>query len=257
MESWVIERGQDEQRLERSDREGSGGKRFVLHRHRDETGEHLDLRLEDGEVLVGWRMPHDALARMTRGDSVPCELKRIHPKRWLDVDEDGCAVEDSGTYRWLSAGVDRRIATFEGKQFSGTYTFSRANERTTSVLAPYRELLRLIENELGLDVGRAEDLAQLLERARDGDTARKRAVERLCALGRELDGESFDEMTWRDTLRNLSLAEIHTHLRSFERRFDEKYPPLAATKRERLESEDRQRTRIAACILSEELSLLE
>jgi hypothetical protein len=110
---------------------------------------------------------------------------------------------------------------------------------------------------LGLDLARTEDVAELLARARDGDTARNRAVERLCALGMELDGESFDEKMWRKTLRHLSLAEVHAHLRSFERRFDGRYPPVPVTKREKLEERDRRRERVAAGILSEEFSLLE
>jgi hypothetical protein len=53
------------------------------------------------------------------------------------------------------------------------------------------------------------------------------------------------------------LKEIHGHLRSFERRFDEKHPPLPVTKREKLESDNKVRERVAAGILSEELSLLD
>ena len=30
--------------------------RFVLHRHRDEWGAHLDLRLEQDGYLLGWRI---------------------------------------------------------------------------------------------------------------------------------------------------------------------------------------------------------
>ena len=145
--------------------------------------------------------------------------------------------------------ADRGVGVFGGERFAGRYSFTR---RKLS-----EELVSLIGKELGFDVARAEDAAQFLARARDGETARKRAVERLCALGRELDGDSFDEKMWRSTLSHLLLKEIHGHLRSFERRFDEKHPPLPVTKREKLESDNKVRERVAAGILSEELSLLD
>jgi len=59
----------------------------------------------------------------------------------------------------------------------------------------------------------------------DGINARRRATERLCALGRELDGDAFDESVWRDSLDGLTLDAVHAQLRAFEVRFDAKYPP--------------------------------
>jgi len=247
MERWLIEKVDAGQEVDCSAREVAEGRRFVLHRHRDEEGEHLDLRLEDEEVLVGWRLPRDASERLSEGEEVVCELKRMHPRKWLDVNDEGCFVEDAGTYRWLERSADRGVGVFGGERFAGRYSFTRRSVSEGSV--------SLIGKELGLDLARAEDAAQLLERARDGETSRKRAVERLCALGRELECESFAEKMWRDTLSRLSLREIQGHLRSFERRFDEKHPPVPVTKREKLESDNKSRERVAAGILSEEFSL--
>jgi len=93
----------------------------------------------------------------------------------------------------------------------------------------------------------ASKAAQLV---RDGATARQRSLERLCGLGRELDGSSFDESLWRRTLADLTLEEIHTHLRAFEIRFDEKYPPEQIAQPERLsETENAERTDSALAIL--------
>ena len=69
---------------------------------------------------------------------------------------------------------------------------------------------------------------------RDGATARRLAVERLCGLGRELDGTAFDEPIWRKTLGGLTLREIHGQLRAFEVRFDRKYPPGPTSRPETL-----------------------
>ena len=257
MERWLIERVGDGLPMEDSSGEVAGGKVFVLHRHREEDGEHLDLRLDDGDVLVGWKLPPDASDRLVQGEVVACELKRMHPRRWLDVNEEGCLVEDAGTYRWLERSADRGVGVFVGERLVGRYGFTRQDQRERSVSDRHEKSVSLIREELGLDLARAEDASQLLARARDGETARKRAVERLCALGRELDGDSFDEKMWRNTLSHLSLREIHGHLRSFERRFDEKHPPLPVTRREKLQSDSKVRERVAAGILSEDFSLVD
>jgi hypothetical protein len=255
MERWLVERVDDRRDADGPARGVPDGREFVLHRHRDEEGEHLDLRLEAGGALVGWRLPHDASERLVRGETVACELKRMHPRKWLEVDDEGCFVEDSGRYRWVERSADRGVGVFGGERFAGTYTFTRRGLLEES--ARYEKSVSLIKKELGLDLGRAEDAEKFLASVRDGETARNRAVERLCALGRELAGDSFDEKMWRSTLSHLLLSEIHGHLRSFERRFDEKHPPLPVTKREKLEPDKRVRERLAAGIVSEELSVLD
>jgi hypothetical protein len=258
MERWMVEKVCDKQADVQCGAEDlSDAKKFVLHRHRDDAGEHLDLRLEEGDVLVGWRMPADALEHLRCGEPVACELKRVHPKRWLGVEDGECVVEDSGRYRWLGKGVDGGTAVFNGGHLAGSYRFTRQEQGSEPVVDRYERSVSVINQELGLDLARTDDTEELVALARDGNTARKRAVERLCALGGQLDGDSFDEHMWRKTLRHLSLREIHAHLRSFERRFDEKHPPVPVTKRECLDSDNRQRERAAAGILSEELSLRE
>ncbi len=229
----------------------------MLHAHRDEGGDHLDLRLEEGDVLVGWRLAPDIVEQLAVGKQVPCELKRIHPRRWLDVDEEACAVEDSGTYRWVTKSGAQALIALRGEQLAGVYSVTRQEQDLRSSADLYDDSVALIQEELGLDLARTDDAAELIARAQDGDTARKRAVERLCALGRQLDGDLFDEQMWRKTLRHLSLREVHAHLRSFERRFDEKHPPVPVTRQERLESDTKQRERMAAGILSEDFSLRE
>ena len=160
MERWLIEKVEDGRETDFSAREAPEGKGFVLHRHRDEEGEHLDLRLENGEVLVGWRLPRDASERLAHGETVTCELKRMHPRKWLDVNEEGCFVEDAGRYRWLERSADRGVGVFGGERFAGRYSFTRRKQSEESV--------SLIGKELGLDLACAEDAARFLARARDG-----------------------------------------------------------------------------------------
>jgi len=257
MEQWVIEKVDAGRPTERREAGASEWRRFVLHAHRDRDGDHLDLRLEEDDLLVGWRLPPDAVQQLALAGEVSCELKRIHPKRWLDVDDEGCTLEDSGTYRWLTKSGTGGLIAFRGEQLAGDYSVTRQERCGRSPADRYGNAVSLIQEELGLDLGRTDDVAELIARARDGDTARKRAVERLCALGRQLDGDSFDEQMWRTTIGRLSLREIQGHLRPFERRFDEKHPPVPVTKQERLESDTKRRERVVAGILSEDFSLRE
>jgi hypothetical protein len=89
--------------------------------------------------------------------------------------------------------------------------------------------------DCGVDVQQAGRLVS------DGMTARRRSIERLCGLGRELDGTAFDDGVWRRILAGLSLEEIHAQLRAYEVRFDQKYPPDPVSRPESLpemESDD-------------------
>jgi hypothetical protein len=78
------------------------------------------------------------------------------------------------------------------------------------------------------------DLAGLAE---DGRAARDRAITRYCGLGRELDGNSFDDTWWRAMLAGQRLSVIQQHLHGLEVRFDQKYPPLPVSVPVALEDE--------------------
>ncbi len=183
--------------------------RFVLHRHRDASGIHLDLRLEHGDALMGWRIDGTSLET-----GAWATFKAPHPTAWLA--QDGDAVrDDEGVYQWLERSSERRVLVLRG----------RHGDR----------LLRL-DHVVGLPPACVRDVSEVLERhgleprdagriVADGLTARQRAIARLCGLGRDLDGDAFDEVLWRRTLENLALDEIHAQLRTFELRFDAKYPP--------------------------------
>src|SRR5690606_22504207 len=69
--------------------------RFVLHRHADAQGPHLDLRLEAGACLLGWRIDGTELA----GEGY-ATAKAPHPLYWLERDGDAVR-EDAGTYAWI------------------------------------------------------------------------------------------------------------------------------------------------------------
>jgi len=196
--------------------------RFVLHRHRDSVGAHFDLRLEQGGALVGWRIDGESLE-----GALFASEKASHPVRWLDVDGDAVR-EGVGEYCWVSR--DRGAASLRliGEDCSWLVSAERVAGLSPAAVD---SVSRAVSSAGFSDV----DAAGLVV---DGIAARGRAVERLCGLGRELDGAAFDEDVWRQVSRGLSLEEIHGQLRAYEVRFDLKYPPLPVSRPEALGDED-------------------
>lgn len=196
--------------------------RFVLHKHRDDDGPHLDLRLEMNGYLMGWRI--DSLSLETRPWATE---KAPHALRWLDVDADAECL-DAGLYAMQhQPGRNTRELLLKGTGGIKRLTVERAEGLPARVARDVALTLR-------------EQDAQPVEAPRlirDGIEARRRAVERLCGLGRELDGNVFDAESWRKQLAGLSLEEIQSQLRAYEVRFDQKYPPSPVSRPERLQEE--------------------
>jgi hypothetical protein len=196
--------------------------RFVLHRHVDALGPHLDLRLEQNGCLVGWRIEGDSLA------GEPWATKKApHPISWLERDGDAFQV-DAGVYTWQVYDPDRRVVVLRGRD--GVRQLRIEHELTVPV-----SMVRTVWDAIGMTGTRPEEAGRLIV---DGACARRRAVERLCGLGRELDGTAFDDGVWRRALASLSLDEIHSQLRTFEVRFDQKYPPSPVSRPARLSETD-------------------
>jgi len=201
-----------EDALEESGQASDG--RFVLHRHVDSGGEHLDLRLECDGHLKGWRI--DAVEL---GEEAWATEKAPHPVAWLDDDRDAHRL-DAGTYAWVRSGPSGGELLLFGGDGCRSVRVSRAEELPVDAARAIVDAIR----EQEIEPSRAASLIA------DGAMARRRATERLCGLGRELDGEAFDEAVWRKTLRSLTLEELHGQLRSFEVRFDVKHPPLPVSR---------------------------
>lgn len=230
---WVL-------RVEERSREGvetpacwDGG--FVLQRHHDEAGPHMDLRLEQDGYLMGWRVDGQELS----GTCWAME-KGPHPLEWLEHDGDSVR-EDKGVYAWVERGSAGGVLALSGE----------------------RQGLRFVDvrREAGLGLSAVRGIAEALSRCgarveaaagliADGVSARHRAVGRLCGLARELDGSAFEEVVARRMLGSLTLEEIHAQLRAYEVRFDQKYPPQPVSRPERLpESERDERADVALAIL--------
>ena len=198
------------------------GGRFVLHRHRDEAGPHLDLRLEHEGCCLGWRIDGESLDEPRWAAEKP-----PHPLEWLEGDGEALR-EDEGWYRWTERTGERMTLELHGRGGACRVVAERREGLPAETVRAVMEALR--EHGHGGD-----DAAALIA---DGVMARRRALSRLCGLGRELDGAAFDEGLWRKALTGASLEDIHGHLRSFEARFDHKYPPQPTSRPEPLPEEE-------------------
>ncbi len=196
--------------------------RFILHKHHDNDGPHLDLRVEMDGYLVGWRVDGTSL------DGQPWATEKApHGLRWLEFNGDAECV-DAGVYMAQDRrGDDSRTLLLKG--IGGVKKL--AAERVAGLPAP---VVRDVVATLRGNNVPATDVVQLVL---DGLASRRRAIERLCGLGRELDGNAFDAGSWRTLLSGLSLDDIHAQLCAYEVRFDQKYPPSPASRPERLEEE--------------------
>lgn len=199
-------------------------RRFVVHRHRDHHGPHLDLRLEQEGYLLGWRV-----SATTLDGAASASEKAPHPPHWLDNPGDAVR-EDGGVYAWHSRDAAGGIVLLWG--CSGLRALEAKRVAGLDAHVVEQLLATLAERQLAPE--------QACALVKDGLVSRERAVRRFCGLGRELDGAAFDEAMWKKTLARLSLAEIHQHLRAYEQRFDQKYPPLPVSRPEPLK-EDQQR----------------
>jgi len=136
--------------------------------------------------------------------------------------------EDGGVYAWLERSADGGVLVLEGQ--AGVLRQVRVRREPGLPAHEVRAILVALE-AYGVE---AADAGSLIA---DGVTARRRAIERLCGLGRELDGSAFDEAVMRKTLSQLTLEEVHAQLRAYEVRFDQKYPPQPVSRPERLPDE--------------------
>ncbi len=195
--------------------------RFVLHKHHDSDGAHLDLRIEEEGHLEGWRIDASDL----EGNTFATQKAR-HPKRWLDQGGDALRV-DEGEYQWKSRDEHGGTLMLQGRDGSWRVDVTRDVGITPVIAHEIRGVLR----ENNTDALHAPGLIH------DGLTARRHAIERLCGLGAILDGDAFDEKLWRRTLEGLRLDELHQQLRSFELRFDCAFPAQPVSRPESLNDE--------------------
>ena len=220
--------------------------KYVIHRHADGGGVHLDLRYEVGDKLSGFRIPVAELEEFFGTGSKECEPKGLHPVAWLEVNTSDCTLVERGVYGWRQSDGDGRVLVLRGEKWSGTFAVRRDDTPQMNL-----DAVRRVAEACGAERFDEAVAQRIVSKMQDGESARHHAVERLCGVGREVDGERFDEELWRRSVAGLSLREIQAHVGAYEKRFDEKYPLQPVTKPEPLDVQDNGRWQEIAAMLTD------
>jgi len=75
--------------------------RYVILHHRLDQGEHWDLMLEQGEVLLTWQLLREPVNR----ENLPIPARRIGDHRKAYLDYEGPLTGNRGTVRRVDSGV--------------------------------------------------------------------------------------------------------------------------------------------------------
>ena len=102
--------------------------RFVILHHQVAGGEHWDLMLERGEVLLTWQLPRDPVDR----SSLPMPANRIcdHRKAYLTCegsvsgDRGSVSRVDAGTVEIKEAAPDRYLLLLDGERLGGWFALT-------------------------------------------------------------------------------------------------------------------------------------
>ncbi len=194
--------------------------RFVLHRHKDKQGIHLDLRIEQKGYLLGWRIDSTELQSELWGVE-----KLPHSSAWLDTTEHADLVH-SGDYRWFSHGDGNGYLVLRlENQVQRVYHIER-----------WAGFSLRFQRALWQSMRKWQVLpAQVISLIEDGVEARNYAIQRLCGLGKFLEGDCFDSSHWEKVLSQCSLSEIHAYLKKWEDRFEKQSPPERLSRPEKVD----------------------
>lgn len=114
--------------------------RFAILHHRLDEGEHWDLMLEHGDVLLTWQLLREPINRA----SLPITARRIGDHRKAYLDYEGPLTDNRGTVRRVDSGIvefetntpqycrfvlsgDRLHGTFILRQEAQSWTFETSN----------------------------------------------------------------------------------------------------------------------------------
>lgn len=107
--------------------------RFVILHHQLVNGEHWDLMLEHGDILLTWQLTREPVER----SMLPMEVVRIADHRKLYLEYEGSISGDRGRVKRVDAGsvIFREITetcyqvTLSGGRLSGHLRLARHNHR--------------------------------------------------------------------------------------------------------------------------------
>ena len=106
--------------------------RFVILHHRVADGEHWDLMLEHGGVLLTWQLQREPVDR----SSLPIPARRIGDHRRAYLEYEGPLSGDRGHVRRVEAGSvefrdtspDRYVVQLRSRRLSGLFTLAAVGD---------------------------------------------------------------------------------------------------------------------------------
>ena len=109
--------------------------RFVILHHRLGDGEHWDLMLERGDILLTWQLLHEPIDRA----SLPIPARRIGDHRKAFLDYEGPLTGNRGTVRRVDSGMvefeentpQYARFTLSGNRLRGTFVLTLEAEGWT------------------------------------------------------------------------------------------------------------------------------
>ncbi len=111
-------------------------RRFVILHHLAPTGEHWDLMIEHGDILLTWQLSAEPVNR----EACPIECTRIkdHRKHYLDYEGPvsggrGMVTRvDQGRCEMLSSTDDAIALEFAGRRLTGQFRLTRPDPNSQS-----------------------------------------------------------------------------------------------------------------------------
>ncbi|MCX8065998.1 MAG: hypothetical protein N3G21_12650 [Candidatus Hydrogenedentes bacterium] len=177
--------------------------RFIIHRHSDIAGEHIDIRLEEDFSLVGWRV--DGTSEL--GDEMWGVAKLPHHPGLLD---DGTIpVVAKGKFRWL---LDNKDDTFLELEFDDGEIRVYKVEKHGGLPASIQNRLNKIISDNGLSWDEALSLIG------DGIKAREWLITKICGMVEYSGNYILPQAEYAEYLKGKSLDELKRNLTYWEKK---------------------------------------
>lgn len=196
--------------------------RFIVQRHQDNLGVHIDIRLEHEGYLTGWRI--DGVSELA--DEMWGEAKLPHNPNLL-YDANLPEIE-RGIYQWYLE--DGEIGILELVSTSEDCKVFRVEKCCGVPLSVQRKLIEICSG-YGL---KWDEVSSLIG---DGLKAREWMITKICGMAQYLDDQAFVQDDYVEYLKNRSFEELKESLIIWEKRLSLKKPVERVTKPINVEQE--------------------
>ena len=192
---------------------------YIIHAYTKHSDKYLDLRLNCGDYLSGWRIyGYGELACEMWG-----EPKLPHNPGVLEDSNFTCI--DRGIFKWYANSEKDWLLELESESGqTKVYTV----ERHWGLPANIQSAIITLTEEKGYS---PEEVLTLLN---EGLQAREWVITKICGIGKYIEGEAFCEQAWRDVLKKKPFHELRECLTSWQKRLHPDGSSIRLTKPSKL-----------------------